>query len=441
MRNRYNLKHFLFLILIGCIALPVSAQTFEERREQILKQQNNTRAEINVLEARIKNFQERVNQTEERFDKSHEQYKAITNLIALQDDKIKSLQDEQRQVEEEIMLTEQEISLREKELQDLIENYKKIILYAYKNGRISNLELLVTAESINQMLVRSHYLQKFEEQKAKQAEQIRHTKRELDKMKKRLQNIHEKNRQVLEEIQMEKMELGEQKQLQEQTVERLREERSTWLAEIRKSRQQLENFNNALNESVNDLETLLAAENERLRKLEEARNITDANTRANEMAKYSVSLVHANYPGEEVMKNFENAFAQAKGKLPWPVNSTTIAKKFGRIRNPLYGTYTEHPGIDVVAEPGSPVRSVSDGWVYNIIPLKGYGDVVFVKHGSFYTAYGNLSKIDVEVGSVLKANDRIGLSGTHESEMGEVVFFLIRKGSSDLNPEEWLSSK
>src|SRR5690606_2423353 len=103
-----------------------------------------------------------------------------SNLIALQDDKINSLQKEQQQIEAEITLTEREIALREKELKELIENYKKIILYAYKNSRVSNLELLVTAESVNQMLVRSHYLQKFEEQKAKQAEQIRKNKRDLD---------------------------------------------------------------------------------------------------------------------------------------------------------------------------------------------------------------------------------------------------------------------
>src|SRR5690554_4188639 len=275
MKYRYYFRFAVILVVFSSISLPVLSQTFEERRDRILMEQNNTRAEINVLEARIKNFQERVNQAEERFDRSYEQLQARNNLIALQDDKIQSLGEEQSQIEEEIKLTAQEISLREQELEELIENYKKIILYAYKNGRVSNLELLVTSESINQMLVRSHYLQKFEEQKAKQAQQIRKNKEELDQLRLRLQDIHTKNEEVIAEIQDEKTDLVHQKQIQEQAVEQIRQERSTWLAEIRNSRQQLENFQSSLTELIADEDRIIAAENERLRKLAEARNIAD----------------------------------------------------------------------------------------------------------------------------------------------------------------------
>ncbi|MEX0608449.1 MAG: peptidoglycan DD-metalloendopeptidase family protein [Balneolaceae bacterium] len=440
MTKSYYLKSILLLLFSVSCVLPGFAQTYEEKRNKILQQQNNTRAEINVLEARIRNFQERVNQAEARFDKSYEQYQSLTSLIALQDDKIQSLQEEQFQITAEIQLTEQEIELRELELQDLIENYKKIILYAYKNGRTSNLELLVTSESINQMLVRSHYLQKFEEQKVKQADQIKKHTKELDEVKKSLNNIHLKNQLVLEEIRDEKDELGNQKQQQEQTVERIKEERSTWLAEIRKSRGELENLESAISSMIAEEERIMESENERLRKLEEARNIADASRRADEVRKYSTPAGREGLSAD-ILLAFENNFAQAKGQLPWPVNSKTVSKKFGRIRNPLYGTVTEHPGIDIVADPASKVRSVADGQVFRIRPLPGYGDVVFMSHGSYYTAYGNLSKVDVEVGSVLKANEVIGLSGTLQSELGEVVFFLIRKGNENLNPESWLGSK
>lgn len=440
-KNSYYLKSLLLVVFaVFCTQISIG-QTYEEKRDKILQEQNNTRAEINVLEARIKNFQERVNQAEARFDKSYEQYQSLTNLIALQDDKIKNLQDEQRQIEAEIQLTEQEIELRELELKQLIDNYKKIILYAYKNGRTSNLELLVTSSSINQMLVRSHYLQKFEEQKVKQAAHIKKINRELDEAQKDLKNVHLKNQMVLDEIRDEKEELGQKRLQQEETVERIKEERSTWLAEIRNNRQQLESFENSLSDQINAEEQLIASENERLEKLNAARNIADASRRADEVAKYSEPTNRGNLPSNEIMLSHEQSFSDSKGVLPWPVNSTTISKKFGRIRNPLYGTITEHPGIDIVAEPASKVRAVADGYVFRISPFRGYGDVVFVKHGSYYTVYGNLSKIDVEVGTNLKANDEIGLSGTNSSELGEVLFFLVRKGSENMNPESWLSNK
>lgn len=428
----------MLVVLMGSQAI---GQTYEEKREQLLKQQENTRAEINVLEARIKNYQQRVSQAEERFDRSFEQFQTLNNLIALQDDKIKSLQEEQNQIEAEIQLTEKEIELRELELQQLIENYKQIILYAYKNGRTGNLELLLTSESINQMLVRSNYLQRFEQQKAKQAEVIKESKRELDNLKGDLENSYEKNRVVLDEIREEKEELGDQRQQQQQTVERIKQERSTWLEELRKTREQKENLESSFSNLIAQEEKLRESENERLRRLAEARNIADASRRADEVRKYSTPITRENFVSDEVLATYEDAFAQAKGQLPWPVNSKTVAKKFGRVRNPLYGTVSEHPGIDIVSEPGTPVQAVSPGYVFNILPMRGYGDVVFVKHGSYYTAYGNLSEINVQVGSVLKRGDRIGSSGVSTSELGEVLFFAVRDGSQFVNPENWLSSR
>lgn len=79
--------------------------------------------------------------------------------------------------------------------------------------------------------------------------------------------------------------------------------------------------------------------------------------------------------------------------------------------------------------------------MYAVQPLPGYGDVVFVKHGSYYTAYGNLSQIDVRIGTILKKGDHVGLSGTEQTEMGEVLFFLLREENSFVNPVPWLSSK
>lgn len=441
MRKECLLKSVV-LVLFSLILVGESiGQTYEEKRDQLLKRQENTRAEINVLEARIKNYQQRISQAEERYDKSFEQFQSLNNLIALQDDKIQNLQQEQKQIEAEIQLTEKEIELREAELEQLIENYKQIMLYAYKNGRSGNLELLLTSESINQMLVRANYLKRFEEQRAKQAEVIRENKKELDQVKDDLQDSYEKNRIVLEEIREEKEELGEQRQQQEQTVEQIKQERSTWLTELRKTRQEKENLESTLNDWIVAEEELREAENERQRRLAEARNIADAARRADEVEKYSRPIVRENFVSDEVLLTYEQAFAQAKGDLPWPVNSSTVSKKFGRVRNPLYGTVTEHPGIDIVADPQSPVTAVSPGYVFRIQPLPGYGDVVFVKHGSYYTAYGNLSRIDVEVGSILERGEQLGLSGTEQSELGEVIFFLVRRGNENLNPENWLTSR
>lgn len=433
---------YIKVVITVCVAVLMSsslfAQSYQERREQLLREQENTRAEINVLEARIKNYQERVDQAEERFDKSYEQFQSLNNLIALQDDKIGSLQEEQNQIDAEIALTEKEIELRELELKQLIENYKQIVLYAYKNGRSGDLEMLLTSESINQMLVRSNYLRRFDEQKTKQADAITQAKRDLDKVKKNLEDSYKRNREVLSEIQQEKNELADQRLQQERTVEEIRQERSTWLAELRKTRETKESLENTFQE----LEQAEAeAEAERLRKLAQARNIADADRREREVERYSSASSGNSAVSNAELSMYEESFAKAKGQLPWPVESKTIAKKFGRTRNPLYGTVTENDGINIVSEPGSEVKAVSEGYVSNILPIRGYGDVVVVKHGSYYSVYGNLSRYDVEVGEVLDQGSMIGRSGTSQSELGEILFFAVRVGREFVNPETWLSGR
>jgi murein hydrolase activator len=426
----------LLLMLIGFSSSSM-AQTYEEKRKEILNRQTNTRAEINVLDARIKTYQQRIQQTENRYEELYKQYQNVNRLISLQDDKISTLELEQRQIQEEIELTESEISLREKDLEQLKQNLRDILLYTYKNGRTSNLELIVTAGSINQMVIRSYYLQKLEEQKEKQAEQIRIRQRELEGVKDDLQESLVKNEIVLSEIRDEKVELSSQQTIQRNNVEKIKAESSDLLSELRTIRQQRENLESSFANLISMEDELRRAENERLERLAAARNIADAARRAEEIAKYSSPSENA-IVSDETLLAYERTFAASKGSLNWPVDSKTVSKKFGITRNPLYGTRTEHPGINIVTDAATNVRVVADGYVFAIRPMPGFGDVVFVKHGTYYTAYGNLSQINVRESSILTAGQVIGRSGINSSELGESLFFMVRKNTTNLNPEDWL---
>lgn len=429
----------LFLILMVC--LPISTtfgQTYEQERKQILEKQTHTRAEINVLNARINNYEKRIDLTEKKYDELYKQYENVNQLLSLQNNKLKSLSREQSQIQEEINMTKEEIKVREEELKILIENYKKILLYAYKNGRTTNLELLLTSSSINQMLVRSFYLQKFEDQKIKQANLIKSQKIELDNIRQDLEESLKKNEVILREINHEKSRLNQQKTIQKQSVDVISKESKKLADELRKTRLQKQNLENMFASLINEETRIREAEKERLAKLAEAEKIADSERRAREVAKYSKPIARENYVSDEILLTFEQKFVASKSNLPWPVNSTTVSKKFGITRNPLYGTKTEHPGINIVADAASEVHVVSDGYVFAIRPTPGYGDVVYVKHGNYFTAYGNLSKVLVPNLTNLKAGDVIGLSGTNDSELGETVFFMVRKNATNLDPEEWL---
>lgn len=438
MRKRILTYCFSFIVTVGFLSQALAAQsTYEERRKKILDEQTNTRAEINVLDARIKTYQQRIDQSQNKYEELFKQYQNINRLISLQDNKLGTLELEQSQIQDEIQITEEEFEIRERELDQLIQNYKDILLYTYKNGRTSNLELVLSSESINQMLVRSYYLQKLEEQKIKQADQIKVQQADLENIKEDLQQSHFKNELVLDEIRDEKVKLGTQQVQQRQNVEKIKAESTNLLSELRRIRQQKENLEQSFSSLIADEDRIREAENERLARLAEARKIADAARRADEVAKYSTPIT-ASFVSDETLLAYEQNFAASKGKFSWPVNSTTVSKKFGITRNPLYGTRTEHPGVNIVADAASDVRVVSDGYVFAIQPTPGFGNVVFVKHGSYFTVYGNLSEINVQNSSILSAGTIIGKSGTQASELGETLFFMVRKNNTDLNPEDWL---
>lgn len=432
---RFSSLSLLFIFLFSHF---LTAQTYNEKRQEILNKQTNTRAEINVLDARIKTYQVRIEQTENKFTESYRQFDNLNRLISLQDDKITNLVREQKQIIEEINLTEGEILLREKELSQLKEKLRDILLYTYKNGRNSNLELIVTASSINQMIVRSYYLLKLEEQKKKQAQQISVRQIELEDVKENLEESMLKNDRILGEIRAGKVELSSQQSIQRNNVERIRAENTDLKTELRKYRLQRENLETSFASLISEEDELRKAENERIRRLTAARNIADAARRAEEIAKYSKPTL-TSFVSDETLAAYERNFAASKGNLTWPVNSTTVSKKFGITRNPIYGTRTEHPGINIVTDPSSDVRVVADGYVFAVQPMPGIGNVVLVKHGSYFTAYGNLSKINIQNSSIVQTGQVIGESGTENSELGEVIFFMVRKNSTFLNPEEWLT--
>lgn len=446
--KRIILILFTGLLLIPCLGFG-QTEKYKERRQQLIQKQEATRAEIEEINERISKFEERLVLAEEKYDRLYNQYEDLKRLIALQDQKISKLETELSHIREEITVNEQEIVDNEQKLRALIQNYKETLTYVYKHGRTSHLALLLSSSSVNQMLVRAYYLKKFEDYSQSQVEEIRQATQQLEQSKKQLEEAQEKNKAVLAEIRDEKQELAEKKDRQEKNVKLLRRDREQIEERLTKIRQQKQELDKTLTTLIVEEEEVRKAleeriremEAERKRKLAAAREIENEAERAKEMAKYSEPIEREDYISEERLSSLEESFAKKKGTLRWPVESSTISEHFGRRRHPVYGTVTDNPGVEIVSKAKETVRVVHSGYVVAVRPIPGFGDVVIVKHGKYYTAYGNLSEVMVRKNSVLTSGDIIGLSGDQNSAKGESVFFMVREGKKNLNPEAWLANK
>lgn len=417
-------------------------QDYQQLQQQIIQKQKNTRAEIAQLNRQIQKYEERLQLADKKYKALFSKFEDLQQLIALQDQKLSKLQSEQSHIEEEITVTTRSLKEKRNELDTLVENYKKTLGYLYKHGRTSQLAMIFSSSSVNQMLVRSFYLEKFNNYREKQAEEIRKTKKELEQNKQQLEEAQAKNRDVLAEIKEEKQKLAEKKKQQEQNVALLRQNRDQIKSQLQEKQQQKQQLNSTLTELVRKDEKIRNAleryEKERKKKLAAAKKIKDDAKRDREVKKYSKPITMKNSLSSERIEEIETQFAKNKGKLPWPVDSHTISEHFGNRRHPVYGTVTPNLGIKIVTDPQASVRAVQPGYVIDIRPIPGYGDVVVLKHGRFITAYGNLSEIMVRKNEILKRGDMIGLSGNSNSPKGESLFFLIRENNDNLDPENWL---
>lgn len=431
-------------ILIICVlfaAENLSAQEnsgYDEKRSELTERQQSTRSQIENLEDQIATYTERLGFATDRYDQMFRQYEEQDRVITLQREQIRQMNLEQEQIREEILLIQTNLNELEQELKYLVEQYKDILSYLYKHGRNSEIALLFTSTTFNQLVVRSFYLAKFDEYRQQQVDEIAVKQAELENTKSDLEETEEKNRESLASIENEMESLEQKLELQERNIELLRRDRNNLQEQLNSFQQQRDELDSVLEELIAEEEEILRNEEERQRRLAAAGEIEDDDERRAAEARYSRPAGSTASVNSEELAAYETDFENQRGDLPWPVENGTITEKFGVRTHPVFRTQTNNPGIDIAAAPGSSVKVVADGYVFGIQPFSGFGEVILVNHGTYKTAYGNLSEILVRKNQVLQQGDVIGRSGDENSIRGEVLFFLVRDGSQFVDPENWI---
>ncbi len=130
-------------------------------------------------------------------------------------------------------------------------------------------------------------------------------------------------------------------------------------------------------------------------------------------------------------------FADARGRMPWPLNGAVLAS-FGQ-------TYSNgqlrRQGLIIAAEPGTAVRAIHPGRVVFADWLRGSGNLVVVDHGNAYLSlYAHNQQLTKQAGDWVNRGEALALSG-HDAGNGQAGLYLeIRRNSQPLNPADWLAS-
>ena len=129
--------------------------------------------------------------------------------------------------------------------------------------------------------------------------------------------------------------------------------------------------------------------------------------------------------------------AEPSGAMPsfrWPVRGRVIAG-FGSKPNG-----TQNDGINLAVPEGTPIKAADDGVVaYAGNELKGYGNLVLIQHSNgFVSAYAHASELMVKRGDTVKRGQVIAHAGQTGNVTSPQLHFEIRKGSTPVDPTQYL---
>ncbi len=387
------------IVWIWLTVTVLSAQSIDRQMEANRRQLESIKTEI----SRIKSELSRVNKSESSVLKQIALIDEHSALIARQKGVLKQ---QSRLLQKQIKRTNRKLESTKQRLKQLKALYAKRLVYAYKYGRMRQVELLLSSASLNQAVIRYRYLKEIESHDRRTLQSIQKKKREIETLKASLKEDLKRKQDNLREQQKQEALYFAQKQEKKRLLKKIRWNRVTYGKQLAVREKEKENL----------IQILLELERQRQQK---------RSVRPEERAEPLVDF------------KFDN-FRKAKGKLPWPVSGKVISK-YGKHKDPKSKTYVKNTDIEIKSKLGTPVRCVFKGVVRVITYLPGYGNTVIVDHGGgYYTVYSHLDEIYVQKNSSVHTNQVIATVGDSGSLAGAKLQFGIYGRQKVYNPEKWL---
>jgi murein DD-endopeptidase MepM/ murein hydrolase activator NlpD len=124
-----------------------------------------------------------------------------------------------------------------------------------------------------------------------------------------------------------------------------------------------------------------------------------------------------------------------EGLFALPIPGAPLASPYGFRIDPFGGNVGFHPGIDLSAVQGTPIRAAAAGTVLSAGSEGGYGNAVVLDHGdSVATLYGHMVSVAASPGQHVEEGDVIGYVGSTGVSTGPHLHFEVRVHGVTVDP-------
>lgn len=327
-------------------------------------------------------------------DKVAELNRQLINISA----RISELENQLTQKSEDIVAAQEELEAAKQREAQQYEDMKERIRFMYENGDSSYLEILLSAQSLPELLNAAEYIsqiQSYDRQKLTEYEQ---TVQMITDLEASLEQEYEELQVLKESVENEKATVA--------ALMRQKEDELAGLADDIADAQSEADYYEA---EIQAQEELIAA------------------IKRAEAEKAAAGIVDNPYSG---------------GAFLWPCpSSTRITSNYGPRTAPTSGASSYHQGIDIGAAHGADIVAAADGTVRAATSSSAAGNYVMIDHGGgLYSVYMHASELLVSPGQQVSAGQVIARVGSTGISTAPHLHFGVSLNGSYVSPWGYLGS-
>lgn len=378
--RRYKILKIFVFFLLTTYAYGQNLDVLEQKRMQVIEQ-------IEITDKLLEN-------RENERQKEIETLAALRAQIAQRNQLLENIKSTISATEIEIEKNQLKLDSLEKRLVDIEHQYKKVLRSKYIRKRLGSQWItILSAHNINQAFLRWNYYRQFETYRKSKIDEIKSVKRQIDNRNKEMIDYALKNSELIQDQERQNTQLQVRVEQQNNLLSTFEEDKSLLQKQLEEIKIRREGLNQAIEQGV----------------LGELTNGNNSSILTADILQYDIST--------------------QKGLLSIPVTNGYINDESGNTNN------IDRNSVSIILASNAKVIAIAAGKVISVRSIKGYGKMIILQHGEYYSIYTNLNYVNVKEGETITVNTPLGTVAN-----GSALSFELWKNKERLSPLEWLQN-